>query len=309
MSYKKSAKGYTYKSDSPFFGRFFIILLITLTILLVTVFAIGRAVAFGSSTELSLKFYDYLQNSVFSFATGFFFDDHVPSYEAYAPGVGDSSPDRIDVFFKGDDDILYFDVDEGTFKGKLVAVKDPTRFSIGRPTQEVNALNVILRVSDGELAFSSAASHRDRVLAENGECLIEEGKVETFIGFTNDGILHFGSADAEKMSSLGLSCATAQDINVLICGGAPFDFELSRAPIGKSTVSIAQCSDGSVLLLFLDEAASYRDAMEVLYRHGAVNAAVIHSGNNVGYVVSDGESFSYSDAISSAEFSSAWMVK
>lgn len=293
----------------------FAVVFITLIFMLIAIFAIGRTVAHGSSEARRVELYTFLHDNDLLWLSDIIFGDDVPSYSSALPPAKEAEVGNIKVAFSGEGvsdikKIILNEKDDG-FSGVLIAVSDPRAISIGRSTQGSNDVAGIRDVEHASIAFSFANSRNDGVLYFDGEALFGEGDTDSdigYFGFSDDGIMHFGEGKIDEIYSLGLSFATRQDVSALITGKVPCSFEMSRGDIGSASLSVAQCADGSVMLLFADKKASCKDLTELLYRYSAVNAAIIYVGDNVGFIDLEG-TYAIGENFSSAKYSSVWMIK
>jgi len=290
----------------------FIIVTLTLIFALIAVFAIGKTVALGSSEALKIEFYTYLNDNGLSWLSHLFFGDEAPSYGSVLPPALSSDGGKVEVLFSGGETSvrkMTFTEESDGFDGVMLAISDPTSLSIGSSTQKSNVISGIMNVEHASLAFSFADAGGDRVLFSDGK-RTEQGVSGScgYFGFTSEGVMHFGNTEADKADGLSLAYATVQEVHSLIVGGVPCDFETTRGELGVPSFSAAQCADGSVLLLFLDANASCREITELLYRYSAINAAILYTGECVGFIDGDG-TFSFGESFDSAEYACAWILK
>ena len=304
------------KGKKDGFKTLFIVVFVFLFLLTIAAFGIGlaRKAVSGPSEDLRIKVYEWMEekdSGFFSFLSGLIFGDDIPAYESYLPPSVNSNAEGISVLFGG----KKADVKEMTLtkasdgvNGKLIAVSNPTAFAIGSSTLGANALSEIAKVEHARLAFSFAAKD-GCVIVSDREYVFSGSENEIgYFGFTESGIMHFGMGSAEDIKALSLAYATKQTVYSLICGGVPCDFDMSKGKIGSPSLVVAQCEDGSVLLLFADASASCLGISELLYRYNAVNAAIIYVDESVGY--SDGEtSFAFNEGAESTQHSCAWRAE
>lgn len=296
--------------------RIFVIVLITLIFLLLFVFFAGRTVANVAPEDVGFSIYEGLRENGLSFLADLFFGDRYTSAPRELTGTVDSRPDGISVLF--DDDYSsykgggFLTFSPEGYGGKLIAVKNPLRFSLGISTQQSNTLSALMSLSGAQGIFSTRDSETDSPLVINGAWASERSEGSfTYLGFTEDGILDFGASTKEELLERGLKFATEQEVYTLISGGVPQGFDLKDMPLGVPSVSIGQCADGSVLVLFLGEDSSCRDAMEIMYKYNAVNAAMIYLGNDVAFLANDAQVGSYlpESSAEDAHYHMTWIFR
>ena len=310
---KKKHKKKQPSKNEHIYKMLFIIVIVSLIFCLIAFFTVGKVIANGDSTDIKMNFYTFLHEHHLGFFAKMIFGNNIPEYSSEFPPIKNSVPDNIEVLFAGAEETvvqkIYFDKENDGFSGVMLAINDPTKFSIGSSTQSSNAISEIFAVERAKIAFPFAQNKSDNVLITDGVWSSDRASDKYgFFGFDSKGIMHFGQASKEEIEALSLTCATEQaNMSAILCNGVPCDFESSQGAIGKPSISVAQCSDGSVILLFLGKAASCRDITELLYRYSAVNAAIIYSGNNSGYFDADG-TFSFDKSFENSEYSCVWTV-
>lgn len=291
-------------------------LILTLILLTLLIFFGGRAIVNAVPEDVGYSVYEGLVRDGHTFLADLFFGDRYASFPRELTGTVDSREDGISVLF-GDDRSSYkgggfITLSPEGYDGKLVAVKNPLRFSLGISTQQSNTLSALMSLSSAQGIFSLKDSETDSPLIINGAWASKktDGKF-TYVGFREDGILCFGSASKEELEGKSLKFATEQEVYTLISGGVPQGFELKDLPLGAPSVSIGQCADGSVLVLFLEGDSSCRDAMEIMYKYNAFNAAMIYIGNDAAFLAKDSQagSFSHKDAADSAHYHVTWIFR
>lgn len=311
LSEQKEIKKKKVHKKSHFYKLLFIILTISLIFALIAVFTVGRVIAQGDSEELKIELCSFLEDNGLSFLSSLLFGEDPPRYSSELPPSAPSDNSGITVMFSGDKSEvkkLIFTEERDGYSGIMLALSDPTRLSIGRSTQSSNVISEIFKVERATLAFPFSDGMADNVLVNAGTWSSgSEKESYGYFGFSKDGVMHFGDGSRENIEALGFEYATEQKISALISGGVPCDFESSLGEIGMPTISVAQCADGSVLVLFLNESASCREITELLYRYSAVNAAIIYTGDCAGYVDND-NTLSFSDNFDHSEFTCVWII-
>lgn len=199
------------------------------------------------------------------------------------------------------DDITVEDVKGGTFVGKMMIVKDPSRLYVATvPDFNPGSSGMLLTdmvSSNGAQAGINGGAFEDvngvgkggmplGIVIQNGQvtCDTTPGESSVVMGFNASHTLIVGN-----MSS-------AQAINAGIQEGVSFGPALvingERVPITGSggglnpRTAIGQRQDGSVLLLVIDGrqaqslGASYKDLADVMMEYGAVNAGNLDGGSS-----------------------------
>lgn len=296
--------------------RSFVVVLITLVFITLLVFFGGRAIANAAPEDVAYSIYEGLVRDGHTFLADLFFGDRYTTMPRELTGAVDSNPDGISVLF-GDDKSSFkgggfITLTPEGHEGTLIAVKNPLRFSLAISTQQSNTLSALMSLSSAQGIFSMRDSENDSPLIVNG--VWASKKVEgsfTYVGFREDGILDFGTATKDALEGKGLKFATEQEVYTLISGGVPQGFELKDRPLGKDSVSIGQCADGSVIVLFLRGDSSCRDAMEIMYKYNAVNAAMIYIGSDTAFLAKDAQAggFDPNGSADSAHYHVTWIFR
>jgi len=294
----------------------FTIILLALTFALITAFVVGRAViADGQSEDFKIELYEVMSQSHLGWLADIIFGEDTPEYPSILPPAVNSEPGKVTPLFAGSENasiqkITLTEKADGC-NGVMLAISDPTKLFVGKSTQGSNVLSEIMNVERATVAFTFADAKNGggKVLFSDGEWAVGDGTDRHgYFGFSANGIMHFGRGTHPQIAELSFEYATEQTVHSLIVGGVPCDFESTKGAIGIPSLSVAQCHDGSALLLFLDGSASCRDITELLYRYSAVNAAIIYTGELVGFITED-ETVSFGEGFDSAEYASAWMIK
>lgn len=296
------------RTRPSYFLHTFAIISLTLIFVLLLVFFAGRAVARGSSEDLSRKLHIFLSDSPFAFAIPALYGDDIPDTAPTLPECVLSNSSGITVSFPDDtNSVTEIKLDNGNYSAHMYALKNPNRLFIGKSTQDHNHISGILSLENAALAFSASAAGKDKVLVYD-KALTGEAE-GGFFGITDKGFLVFGKLEDYKNEDGELVYAKSANVGSLIINSIPCDFSPSDLPFGSPALAIGQCADGSLLLIFTDSNASAADIAQIFYRYSAVNAAIVYVGNGAGVCYPDGTYFSYDEGFADAEFSSAWLIK
>lgn len=211
-----------------------------------------------------------------------------------------TAADEASVSSDNEEDMYVEDINEQTFRGKLLVVKDPSRVSIysigsfnteGTGKQLINIINETGAVAGinaggfydpdgkGRGGMPLGPVIKDGVLISNYEC-----DYSTLIGFDAQHRLIVGNMSAESAIAAGMVDG--------ICFGPALVVNGERVPISGSggglnpRTAIGQKSDGTMLLMVIDGrqpsslGASYKDLTDEMLKYGAVNAANLDGGSS-----------------------------
>ncbi len=307
MTNQKEIKKKKQKTSPPYLLWVSAVLLITLIFGIITAFFCGRAVAHGKSEDMKRNLYLSLSDSPFAFVIPAMFGDNIPVTDAAFPDCVNSDASSVRVDFNATDGTLKAIPGEDHYESKIFAVDNPRRLILAKSTQGSNRPAGILALSGGTLAFSASDSESDTPLVLDGE---KTGTFdEEFFGITEEGILLFG-----KYSELGeeaekLAYAASAEIHALIVDSSPTEFSPCEIRIGRSSVAIGQCEDGSLIVGIFGKDASVSDISKIFYKYKAVNAAIVYVGDYAGVSEKDGSEAALGKAYSGATYSSAWIIR
>ena len=203
-------------------------------------------------------------------------------------------------------DLWIEDVSGGSFKGKMMIVKDPKRLFVGtsapydgRPGKKLEELVKI----HGAVAGINAGGFQDEKGMGNGGTpigiVISGGKLlfgspattASVIGFDGNGKLIVGKMSAAEALKKGV-CEAVSFGPVLVANGQTAPVAGTGGGLNPRT-AIGQRADGAVLLLVIDGrqshslGASYKDCQNVMLQYGAVNAANLDGGSSTLMIYED----------------------
>lgn len=198
------------------------------------------------------------------------------------------------------DKIEIIDIAGGTFKGKMMIVRDPSRIQLGvnvlmnDPSKGYSVEDYVQ--TSGAIAGINAGGFEDPNGQGDGsipyKIVIKDEKLvagkmsdyQTLIGFNKENHLIVGDMTGEQALEWGLTDAVTFG-PVLVYDSHPVAVAGNGGGLNPRTV-IGQTPDGSVLLLVIDGrqpnciGASYEDCIKIMMEYGAVAAANLDGGSS-----------------------------
>lgn len=225
-------------------------------------------------------------------------------------------------------EIAVEDVSGGTFKGKMMIVRDPKRLYVGASgpyNGEAGKKLEDLVQSHGAVAGINAGGFEDEkgmgnggtpigIVISGGQLVFGSRSATTsVIGFDGNGKLIVGRMTAAAALEKGVQEAVSFG-PVLIANGQPAPVAGTGGGLNPRT-AIGQRADGSVLLLVIDGrqshslGASYKDCQTVMLRYGAVNAANLDGGSST-LMIYEGKTVNYCASLyGSREIPTSFLVR
>ena len=199
------------------------------------------------------------------------------------------------------DKIEIVDIQGGTYKGKLMIVRDPSRIQLGvntlMPSENASGFLVQDYVDkEGAIAGINAGGFEDPngqgdgsipygVVIKDGELVAgKEDAWVSLIGFNEHDHLIVGNMTAAEALSWGITDAVTFG-PIFIVDGSPVAVTGTGGGLNPRTV-IGQRADGAVLLLVIDGrqttslGATYEDCINIMLEYGAINAANLDGGSS-----------------------------
>ena len=199
------------------------------------------------------------------------------------------------------DKIEIVDIQGGTYKGKLMIVRDPSRIQLGVNTlmSSENASGFLVQDyvdKEGAIAGINAGGFEDPngqgdgsipygVVIKDGELVAgKEDAWVSLIGFNEHDHLIVGNMTAAEALSWGITDAVTFG-PIFIVDGSPVAVTGTGGGLNPRTV-IGQRADGAVLLLVIDGrqttslGATYEDCINIMLEYGAINAANLDGGSS-----------------------------
>ena len=204
------------------------------------------------------------------------------------------------------------DVRGGTFKGKLLIVRDPKSVIVG--TSDNLGLQAGLQLTDMVAKYDGIAGiNGGGFNDENGQgnggvptgLVITEGKIVyggaansyCVVGLDKDGVLIVGKMTGQEALDKGVRWAVSFSMEGAINGALVVNGEVQTQNLASGVnprTAIGQCADGTLLLLVLDGrqvgtlGATLQNVCDIMLEYGAVNVGNLDGGSS-SVMVYDGE--------------------
>ncbi|MBO5555862.1 MAG: phosphodiester glycosidase family protein [Oscillospiraceae bacterium] len=201
-------------------------------------------------------------------------------------------------------DVELLDIAEGTCKGKLLIVHDPTQVFLG--TSDNYGTEPGLPLTEmvakyGAAAGINAGGFEDEGGRGNGSLpsglVIANGQIlwgspsgrYNLVGLDWDGILHVGAVTGQEALDLGVRWGVSFVTHDGLASALIINGEVQRQNLGggiNPRTAIGQRADGALLLLVLDGrsidtlGATMEDVCDILLEYGAVNAGNLDGGSS-----------------------------
>ncbi|MBQ8922877.1 MAG: phosphodiester glycosidase family protein [Oscillospiraceae bacterium] len=318
---KAKAKGLTV---GKVIGRFFIVLLTTLILIVFGLLMLMLVIAKGPfPTAQKLFVCTVKETSAVKFLADWFYtDEQIAEYiGTFRSNTTDevTDPDLVKIAARADENeggeavdrpaTELVEITGSTYRGKLLKISDPSRVFVGISgafgnNQEGKRVAEMVQ-SYGALAGINAGGFADNGGVGNGgvplEMVISQGELKwgslgstyDVIGFDNNNILHVGTMTGQQAIDAGIRDAVCFG-PVLIVNGNPCNEDKDLGGGFNPRSAIGQTADGTVLILVIDGrqpgslGATYDDLISVMLEHGAVNAANLDGGSS-SMMIYDGE--------------------
>ena len=211
-----------------------------------------------------------------------------------------------------DSGLELIDIAQGTIKGKLLIVKDPSRVILGTSNnfgQEAGLqLTDMVAKYDGIAGINGGGFNDENGRGNGGipqGLVINEGELVwgsaygtyNVIGFDANHILHVGTMTGQEAMDRGLyygvSFVTHDGLASALVINGEVQYKNLSSGVNPRT-AIGQCADGSVLLLVLDGrsintlGATMEDICNVMLEYGAINVGNLDGGSST-VMVYEGE--------------------
>lgn len=236
------------------------------------------------------------------FATWFLSKEEIADILAYTnPTVQDGTEDvsGVTVTKAHSNGVEIKDISDKNFVGKLMIIDDPARLDVGlapKIGEKSASLSEIIDNSGavgginggGFLEDKLIVSHADPngITIQNGQIKSMQKGLSTYsiIGFTQDNVLLVSNnMTLAEIKKANLRCALSFG-PALILNGQPLVKKGGATLQPRS--AIAQCKDGTILLLAIDgrqsasRGATLKDVQDLLLQYGAYNAANLDGGSS-----------------------------
>ena len=290
-------------------GRVGATLLTTIVILVVGLYLVMAMLAWGPSTFAKKQFILSLQETgELGFMANWFCSqeeiDMIKEENSVkdTTDITDSSLVVIGQDSSSDEEDLYVvDVKAGTYSGKLMIVKDPSRLFVGTVpefklekgwtvAEIAQRYDALAGINGGEFVDSTpqTAMPIGLVMVDGNILKGDSSTMYHVTGITFDNKLVMGNMTSAKAVELGIrDCVNvSSDIGpFLIINGEPQDVDGVGGGLNPRT-AIGQRADGAILLLVVDGrqatslGASFSDLQDIMLQYGAVNASAMDGGTS-----------------------------
>ena len=291
-----------------FIGRFFAVLGTTLLALLIAVVGICWVLFKGPSpTARDLFVNSLLETSALKFVPSLFLSTE--EVEEIASGntviETDESTDTTTDFTEKEKNIdpqtiEVLNITGATYSGKMMIVHDPSRVrfasldtfgetvngkSISKFAEENNAIAAVNGGGFWDEGGKGTGGLPTGIVISDGKLVYgAESDVSSVVGFDNNNRLVVGRMSAKKALQQNMRDAVSFG-PAFIINGTPAEIAGISGGINPRTV-VGQRADGAVLILVIDGrqpqsiGATYKDCIEVMMEHGAINAANLDGGTS-----------------------------
>lgn len=225
----------------------------------------------------------------------FGFEDEIQSVGTPSQVIVADPPDE------GEQWLELIDIKGPTYKGKMLIIHDPSRVIVGtlRAYGPGYSGKYLYQFIDecGAIAGTNAGGFEDPGGGGNGGTpeglVIRDGAIawgkpeDTYsnvIGFDANHILHVGDMSGQEALDLGLTSAVSFLPGPVLVKDGELQTDLGGGMNPRTC--IGQTADGTILLMVLEGrkpdsiGATYDDLAQVMFDHGAVNAANLDGGSS-----------------------------
>ena len=245
-------------------------------------------------------------------ATSFLSDEKIKqimseqTVETIAQDNLDGLNSGVNVENKNDNNIERYNVSGNKFKGSILVINDPTRIKVGHTSKlnEEGQLtsdiakdnNAVAAVNGGgftdEVAgskWTGTGANPAGIIMSNGKIVSnnieDENEKREVVALTKSGKLLVGNHSVKEMQEGGVTEAVSFGPALIVNGKKTINKGDGGWGIAPRTC-IAQRKDGAILLLVIDGrqvsslGATLREAQDVLYDYGAINATNLDGGSS-----------------------------
>ena len=232
--------------------------------------------------------------------------DKKPNATNSSPGKDTSGETSIDTGDENNKDnrlggIEVHDVSGGTYNGKMLVIKDPTRVFVGVPSsygEGASGLSLSKMIEKyGAVGGTNAGGFVDPngsgtggipegIVISEGELLWgDQDSIYSLAGLDGNGLLYVGRMTGARALELGIKYAVSYG-PALIINGEPCNSKRSLGGGINPRTAIGQRQDGAILLLVVNGrqidslGATLDDLIEIMLSFGAVNASNLDGGSS-----------------------------
>ncbi|MBZ9626051.1 phosphodiester glycosidase family protein [Clostridium sp. FP2] len=214
--------------------------------------------------------------------------------------------DSVKVENKDDDSIERYDVKGNNFKGYILIINDPTRLKVGYTSlihkegqltsdiaKDNNAIAAInaggFKDVDNGTKWTGTGANPIGIIMANGKTAFNDitdvNKKTEVVAMTSSGKLLVGPHSLSEMKTAGVTDAVSFGPALIVSGQKTITKGNGGWGIAPRTC-VAQRKDGAIIFLVIDGrqtkslGASLKEAQDVLYDYGAVNASNLDGGSS-----------------------------
>ncbi|MGH4138841.1 phosphodiester glycosidase family protein [Clostridium sp.] len=243
--------------------------------------------------------------------------------------------DGVKVENKNDDTIERYDVNGNKFKGYILIINDPTRLKVGytrllhkegQLTSDIaknnNAIAAIngggFKDEDNGTKYTGTGANPAGIIMANGKIvandITDENKKTEVVAMTSSGKLLVGPHSLSEMKNDGVTEAISFGPALIVSGQKTITKGNGGWGIAPRTC-VAQRSDGAIIFLVIDGrklgslGATLKEAQDVLYDYGAINATNLDGGSSSTLFYDDEVINSPSDSLGERSVSSIMYIE
>jgi len=214
--------------------------------------------------------------------------------------------DGVKVENKDDNNIERYDVKGNKFRGYILVINDPTRLKVGNSSKlgtegqltsdiakDNNAIAAIngggFKDEDNGSKWTGTGANPTGIIMANGKTafndITNENKKTGVVAMTSSGKLLVGPHSLSEMKTAGVTDAVSFGPALIVNGQKTITKGDGGWGIAPRTC-VAQRKDGAIIFLVIDGrqtkslGATLREAQDVLYDYGAVNASNLDGGSS-----------------------------
>ncbi|MBQ8004996.1 MAG: phosphodiester glycosidase family protein [Clostridia bacterium] len=213
----------------------------------------------------------------------------------------ESGDEQTDKKQNAPEGIEIHDISGGTYNGKMLVIKDPTRVFVGVPdsygesssglslTKMIEKYGAVGGTNAGgfvDIGGSGNGGIPEGIVISGGKLLWGEcGRTYSLAGLDKNGLLYVGRMTGSRAMELGLMYAVSYG-PALIINGEPCNAKRSLGGGINPRTAIGQREDGAILLLVVNGrqvdslGATLDDLVEIMLSFGAINASNLDGGSS-----------------------------
>ncbi|WP_376770091.1 phosphodiester glycosidase family protein [Clostridium bowmanii] len=243
--------------------------------------------------------------------------------------------DGVKVENKNDDTIERYDVNGNKFNGYILIINDPTRLKVGYTSllhkegqltsdiaKDNNAIAAIngggFKDEDNGTKYTGTGANPAGIIMANGKIvandITDENKKTEVVAMTSSGKLLVGPHSLSEMKTDGVTEAISFGPALIVSGQKTITKGDGGWGIAPRTC-VAQRGDGAIMFLVIDGrklgslGATLKEAQDVLYDYGAINATNLDGGSSSTLFYDDEVINSPSDSLGERSVSSIMYIE